>query len=72
MLPPVTSNTTITLVDEHDDLISKDWYEYDDWVTTAFEQSFLQKSGHDDDGDDVGIAPIKYYDVEPGKDFERW
>ena len=40
-------------------------------LTTAFEQSFLQKSGHDDDGDDVGIAPIKYYDVERGKDFER-
>ena len=41
-------------------------------LTTTFEQSFLQKSGHDYDGDDVGIAQIKYYDVEPGKDFERW
>ena len=43
-------------------------------LTTAFEQSFLQKSGHDDDGVtqvDVGVAPIKYYDVERGKDFER-
>ena len=45
-------------------------------LTTAFEQSSLQKSGHHDDDDgvtqvDVGLAPIKYYDLERGKDFER-
>ena len=39
-------------------------------LTTAFEQSFLQKSGHGDDGV-TQVAPIKYYDAERGKDFER-